>query len=244
MRRRGFGLSRCVIAIDHVVLENSPAQTSHVRRGNLRNLPPRGPVRWGLCGLLCGALIALGWEAGYVLLGPNFHCVAPAMAYRSAQPKAAWLDRTIHQHGIRSVINLRGDGHESAWYVNERAVAKEHGAYFENVMLSAAFAPNQRDLRRLVRVFDSAPRPVLFHCRSGGDRSGLAAAIFLLLCTDAPVEEARGQLSLRYGHNPYGRSACLHGVLDRYEEWLATAALEHRPEHLRHWIMRVYRRPA
>jgi hypothetical protein len=92
-------------------------------------------------------------------------------------------------------------------------------------------------------VLDNAARPVLFHCRSGGDRSGLAAAIFLLLYTDASLAEARGQLSLRFGHNPYGRSACLHSVLDRYEQWLDAESREHRPEYLRQWIAHVYRLP-
>ncbi|MCI0682299.1 MAG: tyrosine-protein phosphatase, partial [Gemmataceae bacterium] len=189
-----------------------------------------------------GALVAFAWEAGYVLLGPNFHCVTPDDAYRSGQPNAAWLGRTIDRHGIRSVINLRGDGHASAWYVNERRVADERDLFFDNVMLSAAFAPHERDLRRLVRTLDAAPRPVLFHCRSGGDRSGLVAAIYLLLYTDTPMDAARGQLCWRYGHNRYGRSACLHGVLDQYEAWLTSQPTEHRPEHLRHWIAKVYRK--
>jgi protein tyrosine phosphatase (PTP) superfamily phosphohydrolase (DUF442 family) len=221
--------------MDSVVLENSEA-------GPVAP-PRRKTVRYVVWLFVCCGLGVLGWEACYVLLGPNFHCVAPADAFRSGQPDADWLDRAIDQHGIRSVINLRGDGQESDWYVNERRVADERGVMFENVMLSASFAPQPCVLRRLVEVLDSAPRPVLFHCRSGGDRSGLVAALYLLLYTDAPIDEARGQLSLRYGHYAYGRSACLHGVLDQYEQWLTAEGLEHRSEHLRQWIAHFYRLP-
>ena len=229
--------------MDSVALED-PGDAGHsVPDPRPINSPRRKLLRYGLLALVLVGLVTIGWEACYVLLGPNFHVVTPDQAYRSGQPKADWLGRTIDRHGIRSVVNLRGDGHASAWYVNERRVADERGVEFENVMLSASFAPHQRDLRRLIQVLDNAPRPVLFHCRSGGDRSGLTAAIFLLLYTDASLEQARGQLSLRFGHNRYGRSACLHSVLDQYEQWLTDDSREHRPEHLRQWIARVYRLP-
>src|SRR5688572_10215698 len=194
--------------MDSVVSENSEEATATASRAGPSRSRRRGKVRYLVWALVCCGLIGIGWEACYMLVGPNFHCVAPADAYRSGQPKADWLDSAIDEHGIRSVINLRGDGHESAWYVNERRGTEKHGVAFENLMLSASFAPHPRDLRRLVHVLDSAPRPVLFHCRSGGERSGLVAALYLLLYTEASIDEARGQLSWRYGHNRYGRSAC------------------------------------
>jgi protein tyrosine phosphatase (PTP) superfamily phosphohydrolase (DUF442 family) len=230
--------------MDSVVLENSRAGSPASPSARPAKPARRKTLQYLAFALILGVLGVFGWEAYYVFLGPNFHCVTPADAYRSGQPKADWLEQVVDEHGIRTVINLRGDGHESAWYVNERRVADERGLAFENVMLSASFAPQPRDLQRLLTVLDDAPRPVLFHCRSGGDRSGLVAALYLLLYTETPLDKARGQLSLRYGHYAYGRSACLHGVLDQYEQWLAGEDLEHRPEHLRHWITHFYRRPA
>src|SRR5262245_43619137 len=108
--------------MDDVEWDSSPAATPSARHGAPRNSRRRRFVLLVLGALLCAGLFVLGREACYVLLGPNFHCVAPANAYRSGQPQAAWLDHAIDQHGIRSVINLRGDGHQSAWYVSERDV--------------------------------------------------------------------------------------------------------------------------
>ena len=204
----------------------------------------RGCKRFWLWGLACAGLALLGWEVFYVLAGTNFHCIAPGAAYRSAQLSPDWLGQVIDQHGIRTVINLRGDGHDSPWYVNERQTVLERGGHFENVMLSAGFAPHHRDLRLLMKVLDNSPRPVLFHCRNGSDRSGFAATIYLLLYTDTPMDEARQQLSWRYGHVAFGRSACLQDVFDQYKAWLLSREIEHRPEHLRDWIMRVYRKRA
>ena len=42
--------------------------------------------------------------------------------------------------------------------------------------------------------------PVLVHCKSGADRAGLFAALFLILREGATVAEAREELSPRYGH--------------------------------------------
>ena len=230
--------------MDSVVAQHTSAGAiiadEAVRAAPLR----RTARRWWLIAFICVALSVFAWEVIYVTLGSNFHCVAPGQAYRSAQPSATWLRQTMQREGIRSVVNLRGDGNDAIWYVEERAAVLEAGGYFDNVMLSAAFAPHQRDLHRLVRVLDAAPRPVLFHCRAGADRSGLAAAIYLLLYTDTPMTEARQQLGLRYGHIAWGRSACLHNVLDQYEDWLADQHVVHQPERLREWIMRVYRKAA
>lgn len=230
--------------MNSVIAQASPAGIPRADFAGRDAPQRRARRRWRLWGLVGAALILFGWEAAYVLLGPNFHVVAPGQAYRSAQPSADWLRRTMAREGIRSVVNLRGDGHESSWYQDERQAVLDRGGCFENVMLSAAFAPHQRDLRLLVRVLDGLPKPVLIHCRAGADRSGLAAVIYLLLYTDTPMDEARRQLSWRYGHIACGRSACLQNVLDQYEEWLAGQQVVHQPDRLRAWIMHVYRKAA
>jgi hypothetical protein len=53
--------------------------------------------------------------------------------------------------------------------------------------------------------------PALIHCKSGADRTGLAAGIWLLL-QGRPVQEALAQLSLRHGHVAAART----GILDAF----------------------------
>lgn len=52
-----------------------------------------------------------------------------------------------------------------------------------------------------------APKPLLIHCESGADRSGLAAALYLAAISGAGEEVAEEQLGLKYGHisEPWGR---------------------------------------
>jgi protein tyrosine/serine phosphatase len=80
----------------------------------------------------------------------------------------------------------------------------------------------------------------LIHCRSGCDRTGLVSALALLLRTEATLGQARRQLSLYYGHYPFGLATCLDRVLDDYEDWLRQKGLEHRAAYLRQWAHTAY----
>ncbi len=196
---------------------------------------------WLLLALFGGAAGAASWETVCAVCGSNFHVVKPGQAYRSGQLAPEQFQKVIADYGIRTVVNLRGDGGEAEWYRRERLAVAEAGGRLENSMLAAMPAPTVRDLSRLVRLLDAAPRPVLLHCCSGMDRSSFAAAVFLLLASDATLAEARAQMSWRYGHLASGRSSCLDRVLDQYAAWLTSQGLDHGPEHFRHWATHVYR---
>jgi protein tyrosine/serine phosphatase len=74
--------------------------------------------------------------------------------------------------------------------------------------------------------------PALIHCKSGADRAGLAAAIYLL-AHGATVAQAAGQLSLRHGHIAGAEAGILGAFLQAYardgegrlpfRDWVATA---------------------
>ena len=55
-------------------------------------------------------------------------------------------------------------------------------------------------LARLMELIDTLPRPLLIHCQSGADRSGLASALFLARAAKATEFQAEWQLSFFYGH--------------------------------------------
>jgi hypothetical protein len=191
-------------------------------------------------GCVVGALLALALHVIYVLVGSNFHTVIPGEVYRSAQLSASALEQFIHGKHIRTVINLRGCCDPEAWYLNEGRVTLRNNVSLEDLGFSAGRLPSIFTVRQLLEVIDRSEYPILFHCHKGADRTGMASAIALLLRTDTPLEEARKQLSFRYGHLPIGRTVHIDAFFDLYEKWLTAHGLTHSPDVLRRWIERDY----
>jgi hypothetical protein len=207
--------------------------------------PPRRQRRLAtgrllVLGCLCGVGIGAGVEAARVLLGDNFHALLPGQVYRCAQRTGPELEWLIRSHGIRTVINLRGCGAPSPWYMDECRATLRCDVSQEDICLSAGRLPPADGVRRLIEVLDRTAYPILLHCRRGADRTGLASGIVLLLQTDVDLEGAWGQLGLRYGHFPFGRPACLHRFFALYRGWLEQMGLKHTAAHFRRWAVEGY----
>ncbi len=176
-------------------------------------------IRWGLP-LAMALLVPTGYW-GYLSSHGNFHPITPGEAYRSAQLDEALLTRYIRDYGIRSVINLRTANDSADWYGKEVRACARLGVEHRNLPLTAYAAPTAEQVKKLINLFETLPRPVLIHCRAGADRSGIAAAIWKVVVDGATKEEAKAQLSLRYGHVSMGAT----GVLDDFfETWEPPAA--------------------
>ena len=221
---------------------------SNVIAETLTPAPPKSNPKnrswlwWSLAIVVAGLTGVLLLEIGRVALGSNFHQVIEGRLYRAAQPSGTSLEGYIHTYGIRTVINLRGPNPGEDWFEEEGRVAKRCGTEFVSVNMSASDKPQEQNLRLLIETFEQCPTPMLLHCTSGSDRSGFASACYLLLKTDTSLAEARSQLSLRFGHFPWGRAGCLNQVLDQYEGWLRSQSLVHRPEHFRRWATAFYQK--
>jgi protein-tyrosine phosphatase len=202
--------------------------------------PKRRRTRWILGILLAALAIPFLLEVVRVTLGSNFHAVVEGRCYRAAQPSGASLENYVRTYGIRTVLNLRGDNKTEDWFVQEEEIAQRTKVHFVSINLSASDKPLPDEISKLVESIEQGPEPMLLHCNGGSDRSGLASACFLLLKTGATLEEARSQLSLRFGHFPWGRAACQGQVLDQYKDWLDSQGLTHQPEHFRHWATKLY----
>jgi protein tyrosine/serine phosphatase len=148
---------------------------------------------------------------GFLQAGGNFHAVAPGKLYRSAQPSARELADYAQAYGIKSVINLRGKHEGEPWYDDEMRISKEIGLHHIDLALSAGREPSAPQILELEKALRVAPGPILVHCKSGSDRTGLAAALYALKIEHLPVEAAAAQLSWVYGHWPYfwSRSAAM-----------------------------------
>jgi protein tyrosine/serine phosphatase len=184
-------------------------------------------------------VVMLVAEALRIFVGMNFGCVVPGLCYRSSQPSPAFLAEMKWGHGIRSVINLRDENPDDAWYRAEKLAAQELGIQLVDAGLWSKVPPRPDELRNVVRLIAAAPEPMLIHCASGSDRTGFASAIYMLVRTDTPLEEARQQLHLRYGHFAWTATGCLDDTLDNYGKWLSKKGWQHDRERFLDWVEHV-----
>ncbi|MCO4839624.1 MAG: tyrosine-protein phosphatase [Rhodobacteraceae bacterium] len=154
--------------------------------------------------------------------------------WRSNQPNpeqiAQYADR-----GIQTILSLRGTGN-SSHYLLEKEACAAHGIKLLSLGLSAKKAAPKEIYLALLDQFETMERPFLFHCKSGADRTGLAAAFYLLHIDNAPVSVARKQLGLKYLHFRWFKSGILDAVLDAYNAHLDKSG----PTSLRDWLKHYY----
>jgi protein tyrosine phosphatase (PTP) superfamily phosphohydrolase (DUF442 family) len=197
---------------------------------------------WRTVGRLAvaGILFLLLLEALRVLAWTNTHEIIPGKVYRTAQLSGDGLKAYIADKGIKTVINLRGfcPGDHAPWYREEIRATFALGVSQEDITFSANRLPPPTELKRLIEVLDRTEYPIAFHCKRGADRTGMTAAIVMLLHTDASLDRARRQLWPRYGHFRFGRTAAMDEFFDRYEAWLA--GRDHAPALFRDWAANHY----
>ena len=162
----------------------------------------RRAVRFGGLALLLIAACVGGW-AGYLQLVGNIHAVTPGVVYRSAQLNGDRLADTLKEYKIKSVINLRGENVDEAWYTDELKLTAAQGAKHFDLGMYAKSPPDAKTLARMFEILKTAPRPILIHCASGSDRTGLVAAVYKHFIEGLTPEVAARQLSFRYGHFPW-----------------------------------------
>ena len=130
----------------------------------------------------------------------NFHAIEHGAAYRSAQLDSTTMRLVLDEYDIRTVINLRGENPDRVWYVRERDAVNAAGATLVDIAMSAHSLPPQENLLALYDTFQAAEYPILIHCQAGADRTGAAAAIWLMVMRGASREDALWQLSPLFGH--------------------------------------------
>jgi protein tyrosine/serine phosphatase len=160
-------------------------------------------------------LIPGAYIANVVVRG-NFQPITEGEAYRSGQINKSKLEHYLKEYHIKSVLNLRGVNSGADWYEDEIAVCGRLSVRHYDLAMTSSDKPNPDVVSRLMTIFSEAPRPVLIHCKSGSDRSGLVAALWKMVVDGEPKSIAEKQLSIRYGHFPVGQTAILD---DFFESW-------------------------
>lgn len=166
----------------------------------------------------------------------NLHRVS-AQAWRSAQPNP-WQLAAFARRGGRTVVSLR-NGRNFGSLPLELEACHRLGLAFHVAVFRSRRLPSVEDLRAFEALLQRIEYPVLFHCKSGADRSGFAAALYLMLVEDRPAAEARRQLSLRYGHLSGAATGVLDAFFHAYERDTAET-----PMPLMEWVETRYDRQA
>jgi len=172
------------------------------------------------------ALFRLSWR--------NWGVVESGRLYRSNHPLPWQLRQAAERYGLRTVINLRGHRAMCGSDQLGRATAAELGLVHIDAPFESRGAPHKDRILRLAEIYRTMAEPALIHCKSGADRTGLAAGIWLLLQGHSP-EAALGQLSLRWGHVRQSRT----GILDAFFA-LYAAAVRERPRPFLDWLRDEY----
>src|SRR5262245_24589262 len=186
----------------------------------VRLRPGRGPLRPACYGALFGLALVVTAGVLRVAAGDNVHEVQPRRVYRAAQMSPQRLDVFIREHGVRTVVNLRGYCPEFDWYRDECRVTHDANISQEDITLSAIRLPSPSELRRLLEVLDQSEYPILLHCRQGVDRTGLASVMVKLLETGESLDTAERQLGFAFGYVPYNGTENMRRFFDLYRDWL------------------------
>jgi protein tyrosine phosphatase (PTP) superfamily phosphohydrolase (DUF442 family) len=144
--------------------------------------------------------------------------------WRSAQPAphhVGWLAR----HGIKTIVNLRGEQSFGTRWLEEQACAR-HGIALVDLALKSRAPPTQAQLLAIRALLRNVEYPILVHCKSGADRAGIMSVIVRHEHDGVPIEEAKKQLSLRYGHIRSADTGVLDAVFQRYLEDKAATGIE------------------
>lgn len=162
----------------------------------------------------------------------NRHRISPE-AWRAAQPAPHQIAR-IAASGVRTIVNLRGP-RDCSSYALEQAACERHGIRLVNYQVRSRAAPTVAEVKGAAELFERLEYPILMHCKSGADRAGLMSALYAHLRLGQPIEVARRQLALRYGHIRQADTGVLDYFFDRY---LADNAKQPMP--FLRWLETVY----
>jgi protein tyrosine/serine phosphatase len=136
--------------------------------------------------------------------------------WRSAQPAPHHVSWLAHR-GVKTIINLRGEQSFGTRWLEQQACAR-HGITLVDLALKSRAPPTRVQLRAMRDLLRSVQYPALVHCKSGADRAGLMSVIVRHERDGVPIEEAKKQLSLRYGHVRSADTGVLDAVFQRYLE--------------------------
>ena len=167
--------------------------------------PSTGITDWAELMLKDHGVLRLAWH--------NLHQI-DAQMWRSNQPTPGRVEQAA-KAGIKTIINLRGPRSDGGWKLEAEACKKANITLIDFTARSRA-TPDKEVLYGARDLFNSIEKPALMHCKSGADRAGLMAALYVLIHCKKPVAEAMKQFSLRYLHVRQAKTGMLDSFFEAY----------------------------
>ncbi|MCA8902716.1 MAG: tyrosine-protein phosphatase [Hyphomonas sp.] len=149
----------------------------------------------------------------------NLHEFAPGM-WRSNQPSPEKVLQYAREKGIRTVLNLRGAS-TKGYYLLEKEACEQAGIELVDFQVFSRDTPTREAIVAANELFQRIEYPALMHCKSGADRAGLMAVLYMLLKVKVPFAEAVDQLSLKYLHVKHGKTGMLDAFFQAYADFNA-----------------------
>ena len=147
------------------------------------------------------------------------HKVADGV-WRAAQPAPHHLERFAAE-GVKTILNLRGPRVECGAYRLERETCARLGLTLIDFPIRSRSCLDRETILAALDLWDGLELPLVMHCKSGADRTGFMATLYLWQRRGVPLRQAMDQLSWRYGHIRQAKT----GVIDFfYESYLAAEA--------------------
>ena len=158
----------------------------------------------------------------------------PGGMYRSNQPYPYQIKKAVKNYNIKSVINLRGERHCSSYYL-EKSQCLSSNLKIYNFPISSRDIPDKNKLLNFEKLLEQVEYPCLMHCKSGADRAGLGAALYLIYKKNYSLIEASQQLNFKHLHLKFTKT----GILDHFFSELIKKGVNNKSD-LLNWVSNNY----
>ena len=167
----------------------------------------------------------------------NLHRISDEM-YRANQPSPEHIARYAKELGLKTILNLRGES-PKGYYLLEKEACDRNGIKLVDFQMFSRDIPSPENVLAAKKLFDSIAYPALMHCKSGADRAGIMAVLYMHFRKGQPIDQALEMLSRKYLHIRQGKT----GVLDFFfETYLAEGASKGLS--FQQWVEKGYDRAA
>jgi len=154
----------------------------------------------------------------------NFHQISHE-AFRSSQPTMWQLRRIVKKYGIKTILNLKGANHNSAYWLFEREQCAQIGVRLIDIDIYSRSIPRIAQIRRAQEIFASVEYPIWMHCKAGADRTGIYATFYQYFRQQIPLNQTNQLRFWPFGHSKYSNAGKIDYYLAQFWEYQ-----KHHPE--------------